>query len=416
MKYESVRSHLPCIAEKFAAFARRDDGSIAVAFALSAVVVIGAAGVAIDLSRFVHAHSALQGALDTAVLAGARADEGSQLAAANTAFKVNFTDKNAKDKGVKDVSVTFNPLGEGQFSGTATGYINTTLAGILGVKRLDLDLVSRAKGVGGGTVSRVCIIALDPTASQALLVNSGADVNAPDCEAHVKSRGNPAAVFNAGTKLITQRICIAGKNILDNGGTHPNVEKECVTSDNPFAGKLTSPTVGSCTSMQPINGGSVTLNPGVYCGLNFNNAPKVKFNPGVYIVKSGDWNVNGGEWTGTGVTFYFADTSKIQLNSQVKVNIKAPTSGAYKDIVMFEKEGMSRSNYPFNDSKDSMNFEGVFYLPSRDVIFNGGSTLRNKKMTLVVNTLILNQTRWDLKPATENELATAGPKSIHLIE
>src|SRR5262249_33000597 len=124
----------------------------------------------------------------------------------------------------------------------------------------------------------------------------------------------------------------------------------------------------------------------------------------------------GGEWTGTGVTFYFADTSKIQLNSQVKVDIKAPTSGTYKDLVMFEKPGLSRSNYPFNDTKDTMNLEGVMYLPSRDVIFNGGSTLKSKKMTIVVNTLTLNQTAWDLTPGTQDELASAGPRSIRLIE
>lgn len=399
------------IREKLAAFARNDDGSVAIVFALALVVLMGAAGVALDFARAHHARTEMQNALDSAVLAGARADEGTQAAIANNMFTKNFS-----DKGAKNVSASFGPAGEGEFAGTATGRINTTLAAVLGIEHLDINVAAKAKGVGGGTESVVCIIALDKTASQALLVNSGAKVNAPDCEAHVKSRGNPAAVFNAGTKLITQRICIAGQNILDNGGEHPNIEKECVTSDDPFAGKMPTPTVGACTSIQPINGGTVTLNPGVYCGLNFNNNPKVTFKPGLYIVKNGDWNVNGGEWTGTGVTFYFADTSKIQLNSQVKVDIKAPTSGTYKDLVMFEKPGLSRTNYPFNDTKDMMNLEGVMYLPSRDVIFNGGSTLKSKKMTIVVNTLILNQTVWDLKPGTQEEVASAGTRSIHLIE
>jgi hypothetical protein len=175
------------------------------------------------------------------------------------------------------------------------------------------------------------------------------------------------------------------------------------------------PSTSSCTySNLNFNGGTVTLKPGVYCGwINFNSNPKVTFEAGTYVIRDGGWNVNGGTWTGTGVTFYFADTSKIQFNSAVAANITAPTSGTYKDLVMYEKSGLARSQLPFNDSND-FNLQGIIYLPSRDVTFNGGSKLTNKKMTIVVNTLILNQTKWDLKPATGDAGPSAGLKSVRL--
>lgn len=394
------------IVEKLALFARKEEGSVALIFALAIVALLGVAGIALDFARATNAHSEMQGALDAAVLAGVRAEEGSQVAAATQMFNNNFG-----DKATKGLSVSFEPTGENELSGSARGRIDTTLAAVLGINHLDVNAVARAKGVGGGIV---CILALDPHATQALLVNSGADVDAPDCEAHVKSDGRPSAIFNAGTTLSTKRICIAGSNIIDNGGVHPNLEKECNPAADPFAGKLSAPSSSTCTkSNLNFNGGNVTLDPGVYCGwINFNNAPNVTFKPGVYVIKGGGWNVNGGTWTGSGVTFYFADQSKIQFNSAVSASITAPTSGPYKDIVMFEKEGLGKSDFIFDDSRD-MNLTGVMYLPSRNVTFNSGSRLNNKKMTLVVNTLILNGTRWDLAPASDDILSSE-IKSVHL--
>jgi Flp pilus assembly protein TadG len=388
--------------------ARKDDGSVAVLFALFLVVVVGAAGLALDFARATNTRSDMQEALDAAVLVGARANSNSdaQVEAATRIFNVNFIDKSAKN-----VSVTFAPTIDGELSGTATADLDTTLAGVLGIKQLSIRTVSKA--AAGGPF---CILVLDTTATQAFLVNSGAEVDAPDCELHVKSMASPAAIFNAGSNISTAHLCISGESIIDNGGTHPNLETECATSRDPFAGNLSEPYSSSCTySNLNFNGGSVTLNPGVYCGwINFNNSPNVTFNPGVYVIKGGGWNVNGGNWSGSGVTFYFADESKIQFNSGVAVNITAPTGGTYKDLVMFETSGLSRSQFVFDDSRN-MSLNGIIYLPSRDVIFNSGSGLTSKKMTLVVNTLILNGTRWELSPGTDTS-STGGIQSVRLVE
>jgi len=396
------------IASRLTTFAREDGGSTAVIFALALVVLVGASGIAIDIARGVNTRSKMQDALDAAVLVGARAssDTDAQVAAATKLFNANFINKS-----VKNVSATFAPTIDGELSGTATAQLDTTLAAVLGVKQLSIKTV--AKAAGGAPF---CALVLSPTASQALLVNSGAEVDAPDCELHVKSTANPAAIFNSGSNISTKHLCISGTRIIDNGGTHPNLDTGCSTSGDPFAGKLSQPSSSSCTySNLNFNGGNVTLNPGVYCGwINFNGITNVTFRPGVYVIKNGGWNVNGGNWSGSGVTFYFADQSKIQFNSGVAANITAPTSGAYKDLVMYEKSGLSRSQMIFDDSRN-MNLEGIIYLPSRDVTFNYGSALTSKKMTIVVNTLILNQTNWKLSPGTTAS-TTGGIQSVRLIE
>ncbi len=389
-------------------FARKDDGATAVVFALVLVAVLGVAGLGVDVGRSVSMRSKMNAALDAAVLAGVRATSEDQAAAATKIFNSNFTEKS-----VKNLSLTFTPTSDTEFSGTATAQLDTTFAAVLGVKELNFKSVSKAAATGGGTV---CVLVLDKMATQAFLVNSGAQVEAPDCELHVQSTANPAAIFNAGSKIDTQRICIYSKHIIDNGGTHPNLELECIPSNDPFAGKLTEPSSSPCKySNLNFNGGNVTLNPGVYCGwTNFNGGPNVTLKPGVYVIKSGGWNVNGGTWSGSGVTFFFADQSKIQFNSGVSANITAPTSGTYKDLVMFEKSGLSRSQMVF-DNSHNMDMRGIIYLPSRDVTFNHGSNMYNKKMTLVVNTLILDGTHWGLEPATD-DILSGGVKAVHLTE
>ncbi|MDH4982251.1 pilus assembly protein [Hyphomicrobium sp. D-2] len=407
------------LANKFSAcasrLARKDDGAVAIMIAFLFVLVAMGAGIAIDYGRTVHAQTKMQAALDSAVLAGARAAEGEQISVAEKMFTTNF-DQNA----ASNVSTAFQSYGDGVFGGTATGVVKTTLAGILGVKQLDVGVLSKAKGVGMGQTDEgvFCILALDKTASQALLLNSGAEIKAPDCEIHVESKANNAAVFNAGTVVESPRICIESTSVLINGNNRPkNLELGCTVDDDPYKGKLEEPSTSKCDfSNMNYNDTNVTLSPGVYCGwINFNGGVKnVTLKPGLYIIKNGGWNALG-SWKGEGVTFYFADQSKIQFNGGAKVDVTAPTSGTYKDIVIFEKSGMQRSQLVFNDN--DMNFRGMMYLPSRDVTFNGGSKLNNRTMTLIVNTLILNQTKWDLTAAVKDgKSVSAGIKSLHLIE
>ncbi len=124
--------------------------------------------------------------------------------------------------------------------------------------------------------------------------------------------------------------------------------------------------------------------------------------------------MDGGTWTGTGVTFYFADQSMIQFNSGAAINIKAPTSGQYKDLVMFEKSGLAVSQLPFNNAPN-FTLDGIIYLPSRVVYFNRGSRLTGD-VTVVVDQLILDQTQWNISPADDAILASGGIKSVHLIQ
>lgn len=369
--------------------ARNRSGNVAVTAALVLPVLVLIAGGAIDLSHADTVRNDLQDALDSATLA-AVSDGGDDRASAILDLQVG----QRRDVATWTDDFTFPE--QGRAIGTASATLNAAFLGLIGMPTLTVR--AEAEAVKDGTTPP-CLTLLDPNASQALLVNSGAKLIAPTCEVHVRSTGSPAAVFNARSQLDVARVCVAGSRVLDNGGRPDRLETGCAAADDPFAGILPTPPSAACTENGGVlNSGAARFQPGVYCGgLNFNGAVDVVFEPGLYVIRGGDWNVNGGTWTGNGVTFYLEDSSRIQFNSGVKAELAAPKTGDYKNILFFEKPGLSRSPFLFNDTPGNT-LDGVMYLPSRDMIYNSGSDAHGDRLAMVFNTLTLNQTTWRLGP------------------
>ena len=371
--------------------------------ALLLPVLVLTTGGAIDLVHAESVRSDLRSVLDNATLAAAgdgddrRAEVliGSHLGAREdvTSYTAEFSFSN------KQRSVV----------GQASATLDAHFLGIVGLPSLTVTAEAEA-AMGDG--ARPCITLLDPTASQALLVNSGAKVRAPTCEIHVRSTASPAAIFNGGTRLNVSRICVAGSRVIKNGGWTGNVETSCKASEDPFAGTLPTPPTSVCTDFGGVREGrSVSFRPGVYCGgINFNGSVDVEFEPGLYVIRGGNWMVNGGDWTGRGVTFYFEDSSRIHFNSGVKAKLSAPKDGIYRDILFFEKSGLGRSNFLFDESRGS-ELDGIMYLPSRDMTYNSGSDARGDRLTMVFNTLILNDTDWKLESA-DGQRGSGGPRLV----
>lgn len=391
-----------------AGFRRSTGGNVAWIYALSLVPLTLASGAGIDYISALDAKTSLQNAIDSATLAGARTGNSSTVAA-NV-----FAAEPLSKYGVSGTP-GFTINSDSSFTGRVTAAVPMHFLNMIGVQTINLTVSATAKQ---GNSSTACVLVLDRSASQSLLMNSGADIEAPQCELHVASNGNPAAIFNAQTTLNAAKICVAGSAIIDNGGSHPNLVKSCTTATDPFAGNLPTPSSSSCDySNGNYNGGSATLSPGVYCGwFNFNSAPNLTFLPGVYVIKNGGWNVNGGTWTGTGVTFYFADQSKIQFNSAVKAILSAPTSGTYAGILMYEASGLGQSQFVLNDSLGHQ-LTGLIYLPSRQLTVNAGANLTADQVTVVVDTLTVNTATWYVSPpATKTIAGTASGGTAYLVK
>jgi Flp pilus assembly protein TadG len=368
--------------------------------ALAAVPMAMAAGFGIDYSRAMTLRAQLQAALDAGVLAGAKDGSTAWTTVARNTFS------GAVPQGVTIAASAFALDTDGNYGGTASGTLDSSFSGLLSYTSLELSVAATA--VRPVTGNKVCILLNSTTASPGLLLNGGANLNAPDCQVDVRSTGNPAATFNSNTVFATKKTCVAGTNILDNGGSHASLAKGCTTTTDPFAGTLPVPSSASCTfSGLNFNGGNVTLSPGVYCyGINFNGTTTLTLNPGVYVLKSGNWNFNGGSMTGNGVSFYFADSSYIQFNGTTSLNLAAPTSGTYANLLLYEAQGLASSSFTVNATSGAA-LSGLIWLPSRNLTLNAGASATSNNLTMVLNTLIMNTVNWTIA-SSDKTITSAG--------
>ncbi len=381
------------------ALASDRSGSIAMVMVIALAVLVVAVGAAVDLAQVLRAREILQGALDQATIRAALTTGSGYIDAGQEALAANLSDTGITEE---NLSSSFVRNSDTSVSGSATVTVPLSFMGIVGKSDTSVGVTAKATPETSTTTAAagtVCIL-LTSKNSQALLVNSGAVVNAPNCEIHVQSSASGAAVFNSGTTINSKKICIKSASIIDNGGTHPNLEKSCSPASDPYAATLPAVTVGACTyNSRNIDAATYTFQPGVHCGgVNFNSSKTVAtFNPGLYIIKGGDWNVQG-TLKGTDVTFYFADTSKFQFNSGAGAYLKAPTTGTYANILMFETTAnASVSQWPWNDSPGH-ELSGLIHLPSRQLTMNSGATASLDEVTIVADSLILNQATWNLSP------------------
>lgn len=395
-----------------ALFKRDRSGTVATAFALAAVPLVIATGVAVEYSSSLAAQASLQNALDSATMQVA------QTSGDATTIGTASLNAAAASNRFSILSGSWSRGSDGTTTGSATAQISTTFLSFINRANLTISVASKV-ATRGSAANNVCILVLDPTSSQSLLVNSGVTLNAPTCEIDVASKGAPAAIFNSGGNFQVSKICVAGTNVIQNGGAVAALSTGCTTASDPFAGTLPTPASATCTVSNQNYSGTNTLSPGVYCGnFNFNGSGTLNLQPGVYVFKNTRWNLNSG-WTvnGTGVTFYFVDSnSYIQVNSGVAINISAPTSGTYANLLIYEAANLSKSSFSINGSAGHT-FTGLIYLPSRNITFNSVSNVSSENITIVVNQLILNTLNWTFASSakTISAAGSSGAMSYYFI-
>jgi Flp pilus assembly protein TadG len=388
-------------------FSMRDNGgNFGIVTALLVPLLITAAGGAVDISGAYTERANVQELLDAGVLSGIRkTDPASQRAEVESFLALQIQRDEHLTKADISANLDLKTNADGSLSGRYTGQYNTSFLGIIGIGKFELSVSSTAAMAQTvtDTAAQPCIWVLG-NKSQAMLVNSGANVVSKKCEVDVASTSSTAFVMNSGSTIDTAKFCLKGTQYLNNGGKVTNFQTGCPTDPDPYAGKLSEPSVpATCTTSGAQDGASYTLEPGVHCDVVFNNANlRLTFAPGLHIIKGTMVVKTNAVVIADGVTFYFPDTnSKIQFNGGLTFTASAPTSGPNKGILMFEKTSESANNankqpFVFNGSKGEA-LEGIIHLPNRDVTYNS-TTNSTSHISLVVNTLIVNSANWNIEP------------------
>lgn len=390
-------------------------GNFGIISALLVPMLLVAAGGAVDVNRAFTEKDRLQNLLDSAMLAAVhktspedRLKQAKSFLSSASVEAVDFEKRLKIDQNA-----------DGSITGKFTGAVSTPFLSLMGIDSYDISVQSTAIATTGTETSGACIYVLG-SKGQDVLINSGANVVSQACGVHVHSTANPAFIMNAGAKIETPEFCVKGTKYIKNGGTLSNLETNCAVKPDPYAGKLPEPTVPSiCTTSGWKDGQTISLKPGLHCETGFNGSPTITFEPGLHIIK-GRMIINSNATVkAEGVTFYFADVnSEIRINGGVKFTGTAPTSGTYKGILMFENtsnaaNAANKQQYIFNGSLGEV-LEGIIYLPNRDVTYNS-TTNQVSKISLVVNTIIMNSSNWLVEPYTGNSGNFGATTAVRLL-
>jgi Flp pilus assembly protein TadG len=351
----------------FKSLAHDRSGGFAVTFAVCSVVLVGAAGLAIDYSHITLTRSNLQESLDAAVLAGvayvpdAKTSSGVKGPGISKDGRLDIARKFFDSElGSADGSIESSFAFNGEvLEGSATARVKTSLMAVLG--RSSSNVAAAAKATSEPFRVPACILAMHPARKHTLELNDTLDVIAPDCNIYGNSN-HPDDVVDPHQP----ENFLVGKSVQAVGYGHhylpnvkPPVEHAPELIPDPLA-KLDLPSPGACKySNIRISGGVTTLEPGSYCGgLSVANGAAVTLRPGLYNITGGSFVVNNATFKGDGVTVSLA-TPGMSVNwTDAKIQITAPKSGQYAGMAVIGAR--DPANHVIDAS--TIDITGVVYL------------------------------------------------------
>jgi hypothetical protein len=322
--------------ERIQAFRAAEGGNIAVIFALTLLPVMTGVGAAIDYSRANATKAAVQSALDSALLAGAKDGSSTWKTLAANVFTSNLA---AKSFSVPDPSFSKDDANS-FYTGSVTASVPTSMLGIIGINTLGVTANGRATAAEG---DNSCILTLDKGQPKS----------------HVALKLNGAPVIN-----------LSGCSIRS------NTSVDCNGHDGSLTKTYASGAVSSCNKPQP---GSPTV-PDTFADLAKNittecagTRPGVAWTPGTLPIGAGIKTVNK-----TGYTEYHI-CGDLTLSGSGYLTGSAPTT----DTVIVIENGslISANNAVINTARTAIVLTGDNNWPAKIQFPNGAG----KQATLTLS-------------------------------
>lgn len=400
----------------------RQAGQALVFAAIGMTMLLGFAGLGIDMGLLRHDRRLQQSAADAAAIAGASnlaSNSGGVNAGALAAATANgYTDTaggnlsscTASSAAVGTVCVAVNnPPTTGPHAGTANAgkYVEVFVSVVqptFFMKALNIQkqvVTARAVATNtSGDPGSGCLYTLGPptNAIEGVNLNGSATLNAVTCgiddNGNYNTKGN-ALTVSAGSFGVSGSANVSGPGGSVSCGTPgpcPTygmpAAADPLTSTNPPISPPANPGPStSCPGKGACNvttSGTQTLQPGEYSSITIGKNSVVTLSPGIYYIDgAGGLQFNGSATvTGTGVMFYFTGSASINAvgggNQVSNIELSAPTSGPYTNILMYQdpndtNTGPGPNKGPTLGGDDKSFFDGVLYFPKDQLTFFGNA-------------------------------------------
>jgi hypothetical protein len=370
-------------------------------------VLTGAAAVGIETAGIYRVKRQMQNAADAAAVSGSL-----DLAAGKNTSTVTATarydaQRNGFTDGANGVTVAVNvPPTSGPNVSTPSAVevvvtksqrfsIGAALMSWMGQTSSSFDIRARtvaarvANTSGGG----ICLLALHPTASNAITFTNDVEFSAASCSLAANSSSVSALTVPQG-RVTAKTLYLVGNysgasSITLTEAAHVNYTGGIA---DPYAGRYAQPTLpASCTQTNYALSGSssATIGPGRYCGgINKSSSGTLTMTPGTYYIDAGNFTVSNGSvvcsgcGSGSGVTLVLTATSASSIgtvqvsggDTTIDLLAPGPSSGQpYPGIVIYQDPRISTSAAASSMTGGStLVFTGVIYLPNTSLNVSTG--------------------------------------------
>jgi putative Flp pilus-assembly TadE/G-like protein len=381
---------------------RGTNANVATIFALTLPIVIGAAGFGVETSYWYYNSLKLQGTADAAAFAGAL----EQISGSDKPAIIAAATQSAASNGLGSGTIVVNtPPASGP---------NTAKKAVEVIVGQNLDRMftsiftqaqvpEHARAVALITdASKACVLALDPSASQAALFSGNTSVKLIGCSVMSDSIASDAIKLQGSAGLQADCLITAGGVSLSNPVT--TVCAAPITQALPAADPFASlPAPAASNPCQ--NDNKATLSPGTYCsGMTLKG--NVTLSPGVYVVQ-GDLKINANAAIiGSGVTIFMSGSSIVSMNGNASVKLSAPTSGTYSGVLFYGDRTGNSASSTFNGTADSL-LTGAIYFPKQQVNYLGNFSGNSGCTQVVANTI-----QWSGSTTINQDCTSLGMRDI----
>jgi Flp pilus assembly protein TadG len=405
---------------------RRQDGSVAIQIGLAATIILGMAGLGIEITFLLYKHRQMQTVADAAAFSAAVAklngyptDFG--LEARATAASVGYVN------GADGVTVTVSspPLNGNYTANTSAVEVIISQSQTLSLVSLFrsglFDVGARAVALPGAT-GTYCVLGLDASASGAVRILNNGVVSSATCGVAVNSSSNTALILDnnasiSGPVSVVGNYSLApGANLYDQTPPYPKTNAAAVS--DPYASVTL--TASGALQPQPACATSCTLQPGRYtAGLTIPNGATATFTEGVYYIYDHFTLGNTVKVDATaGVTIVINGNYAISIGNNVTMSLTAPTSGNTAGVAFASIRTASSSQTQTFSNNAIINLTGAIYFPNQTLHFDNNSTINTPVCGQLIARIVRLQNNANLRNACGGTGAVpmTGGGSVQLVE
>jgi Flp pilus assembly protein TadG len=407
-------------------FIQDRSGSYAIIVALLMPVLVGTAGLGTEVGWWYYKHKNMQSAADSGAVSAATAvTAGGDLNFEAKAVAANYGYAN----GVKNVSVVVNqPPKTGNYTSNLQAIevvVSQPQQRLLSSLFGSDPVAITARAVALPNSGTGCVLALNSSASPAVNVSGGNQLNLIKCNLYSNSGASPSLNVAGSATVSANQVGVVGdvsgtSNITATNGIRTHMSAVA----DPYA-DVSPPAKPSCSNGKitvNANGKTTSLSPGCYSGnITVNAGATLNLDPGIYYLDGADLSVAGNATiTGTGVTLVFTGSTgnwgTASFGSNATIDLTAPTSGTTKGIVLYGDRNMPAGTAFNLTGGGTQNFGGAIYLPKANLSFSGGNGTSTSCTKIIADTLTFSGTSNLQVNCSALGTATIGAQTAQLLE